>query len=139
MSADVVNKILIKRFTLSGPKQQRAFLYNWEDSSLELVPTSDARAEGWLLDGEVVIKGPREVLFVDAYRGRRIVLGGKVFPIPESQVLHTRGMLTSRFTVSNGFDECSVVYLTPWWRLILDDGSHPDLQFPLEAFARKYS
>jgi len=142
MNADVSNKVLVRRHSAFNTLQQPLFYYSPESG--DIVPESNVglEASGWLVDFEKVVIGARRVIFFRHDGGHYISLDDRFFEIgkEKSSVTHHRGILISELKiVDERGDEHAVKYVTPWWRLVFDDGSHPDLQFPLEAFSKQYA
>ena len=141
MNADASDKVLIRRHSAFNTLRQPLFYYSPESGQLEPAPTPGTEASGWLVDFEKVVSGAKRVIFFRRDGDSCVSLGRDVFVIGggRSSIAHTRGILFSELKVMDEARREHVVkYITPWWRLIFDDGSHPDLQFPLEAFSIQY-
>ncbi|MGX5730798.1 hypothetical protein ACWKWK_09740 [Pseudoxanthomonas beigongshangi] len=142
MNVDASNKVLIRRHSAFNTLQQPLFYYSPESGDIDPEPNIRLEASGWLIDFEKVIAGASRVIFFRHIGRHYISLGDRVFEIGEkkSSVKHRRGILVSELKIiDERGGEHAVKYVTPWWRLIFDDGSHPDLQFPLEAFSKQYA
>ena len=142
MNADASSKILVRRHSVFNTLKQPLFYYSPESGNIDPEPNVGLEAGGWLVDFEKIVAGARRVIFF-RYEGRRYIsLDDRVFEIGETKasVFHQRGFFVSELKiVDERGGEHAVKYVTPWWRLAFDDGSHPDLQFPLEAFSKQYA
>ncbi|MGN7832515.1 hypothetical protein ACTJI2_12965 [Pseudoxanthomonas sp. 22568] len=142
MNVDASNRVLIRRHSAFNTLQQPLFHYSPETGKIDPEPNIRLEASGWLIDFEKVIAGASRVIFFRHDGARYISLGNRVFEMgkKKSSVEHRRGVFVSELKiVDERGGEHTVKYVTPWWRLIFDDGSHPDLQFPLEAFSKQYA
>jgi hypothetical protein len=138
MNASVDRRVIVRRYSPTKTMDQPIFCYLPASGKLEEVEEGAANIRGWLVDIEKVASGPSVVVFYRENGKGYIAAGKHVIEVgPESgSVSHHRGPLFSTLLVEgNDGSRICVRYLTPWWRLVADDGSHTDLQFPLEAFA----
>ena len=74
--------------------------------------------------------------------GQRIVgMMGRAFHLGvEVTLVHHHGPIVSSLSVmEKGSPLASLKYLTPWWRSLWDDGSHPDLNDPLRYFSGRWT
>ncbi|MEL4891642.1 hypothetical protein PQU63_04090 [Xanthomonas protegens] len=137
----VVNKILVRRYRVYDPLEQDVFVYGGGELNFFSSGNKDLNVAGWLVDWEKILRGPKCIIFFEDDGFKFIDVGGLVFKIGHGVEVHcVRNIFISKFSVlNNGVPAASVTYLTPWWRLIFDDGSHPDLQFPLEYFSKLWN
>lgn len=139
MVVNASDRIIVRRYNLSGASLA-AFEFDQSTGLIEQVDCEGSRSCGWLIDFERVLSGPRRVLFYEAGHRKFVALGDRVFALDVVRVKHRKGCLSSSLEVlSPDGGGGQVRYLTPWWRLLWDDGSHPDLQFPLEYLANRWS
>jgi hypothetical protein len=97
------------------------------------------RIDGWLIDCEKIVSGPREIIVVKRDSRCFYVIDDVLFDTlsPKVEIRHTKGSVISELTVVDKTRDTNkkMRYLTPWWRLALGDGMFPDMMFPLEYFA----
>ncbi|WP_150411274.1 MULTISPECIES: hypothetical protein [Xanthomonas] len=134
----VANKILVRRYRVYDPLEQDVFVYSGGELNFFASGDKSLNVAGWLVDWEKILRGPKRIIFFEDDGFKFIDVGGLVFKIEHGVEVHcVRNIFISKLSViNNGVPAASVTYLTPWWRLIFDDGSHPDLQFPLEYFSK---
>jgi hypothetical protein len=95
-----------------------------------------AMRNGWLF-GSVRAGGKDRRGAVAFFRFGNVLhlsVAGRVLPIDDksTRVTHDRGMVFSRFTVTSGESQVAEhQYVTPWWRVLTDDGMFPERRFPL--------
>ena len=95
---------------------------------------------GWLVDTEKILGPPRSVVFFEDDGKKYVAIGSVVSQLTGAeQIRHHRGVLFSTFELTNGQDSIAkITYVTPWWRIIFDDGSHTETNFPLKFLAEKW-
>jgi hypothetical protein len=143
MTTAETERVLVRRFSAYEPRHDPLFWYTPATGELRAAQDDVAGVEeiGWLVDREWVVRGEKRILLYPRAGRRFIVLGSTEFEIGEDKcnVEHYKSMLLSEFKVlsADGIFR-SVKYVTPWWRLILDDGMFPELLFPLEFLAQRF-
>ena len=141
MAANVASSVFVRRHSAYNTMNQPVFLFDPSSGRLERQLDGSIRTNGWLVDFEKVISGPKRIIFFQRDNRRYVALDGNVleFGADIENVSHIRGRLVSTLTLSPVSEpNIYVRYVTPWWRLIFDDGSHPDLHFPLAVFSEQF-
>lgn len=135
---DVINDFFVRRYRVYNPLKQPVFGYSDGILISNHSNYSNEKISGWLVDWEKVISGPKRVIFYEFEGCKCVDVDGARFKIDGDLMLkHKRGLLFSRFSiVKGGVAMCEMLYFTPWWRLMFDDGSHSDLHFPLKYFSK---
>lgn len=144
MTASADETILVQRYTSHDVAEKPRFYFYPESGKLHVAPEGlgDDAVRGWLVDRELVFSGARQVIFFRSGEKRCIALGSRIFEIHagKSTVVHKRRIVVSELKVIDEVgNEFKVRYMTPWWRLVFDDGMFPELQFPLKEFAKQIS
>lgn len=137
---DASNDVFVRRYSKYSTLKQPIFLFDVALGLLTKVQHGNP-VTGWLIDYEIVISGKQQVVFFSMDGRKYIAFGNNVYPCSDKDLTYThrRGLFVSRFVVKS-VDSIldKTVYLTPWWRLLFDDGSHPDSNFPIEYFFGKW-
>jgi hypothetical protein len=131
-------EVLVRRFSPTNTLQQPIFSFNPSTGSLS-EPLKIAEANGWLIDNECVLSGAKRAIFFEKDE-EYISIGDRVFRARDEglRLTHRKGFFLSKLMLVDARGDASITYITPWWRYLWDDGSHTDLQFPLESFSRQW-
>jgi len=142
MDSAASSSILVERYARYTAEKVRWYSFNPDTGALSPVEVCASEVSGWLVDMERVTHGEKRVIFFRDKHRRCVALGARTFEIGPGRctVSHKRGWLFSQLIIVDeaGYGH-SVKYVTPWWRLVLDDGMFPELQFPLKEFAKQIS
>lgn len=142
MNVDLEGAVLVRRYATSDLMKQPVFAFQPQTGRLEEVAADGLQVRGFLVDNENVVAGPSRVIFYRSEGRSFIVVGDRPIEVGPGagSTSHRRGALLSTLrVVSRHGAEIVVRYLTPWWRLLLDDARHPELCFPLQEFAQQLS
>ncbi|QDQ26689.1 hypothetical protein FNU76_10115 [Chitinimonas arctica] len=94
---------------------------------------------GLIVDYECNLRGGAAVFFAYRKDGRLFFgLNEKTFDASDSSIScsHKKGLFFSELTITEkNAKKISLLYITPWWRIFLDDGSFPEDRFPLQEMA----
>jgi hypothetical protein len=142
VSVAVDHNIIIQRYSAFDKPEQPYFLFNIDSGHLEKQHNAFGVRKGWLVDFEQAMRGAKCVIFFAYNGGKFVALDKCIYQIGEgfSAVSHKcKGFFSELQLVDSHGEAHLVTYLTPWWRLIFDDGMFPDSHFPLEYFSGKWS
>lgn len=135
------NRVLVRRYFYLREDKQPYFLFDTENCTLTLYKhTANGAVNfplGKLIDREIFLNAHKPVVLFVVEKKRFIAMGDRVFQIdlPNIRITHYKGLIISQLTIIAGDEIIVARYVTPWWRIIFDDGMHPDLHFPLEYFS----
>lgn len=142
MDSAASRSILVERYARYPAENVRRYSFNPDTGALSPAEVCTSEVSGWLVELERVIDGEKRVIFFRDKHRRCVALGARTFEIGPRRctVSHKKGCLFSQLIIVDeaGYRH-SVKYVTPWWRLVFDDGMFPELQFPLKEFAKQIS
>lgn len=131
-------RILVRRYSRHDLDSQPFHSFDPDSGLIE--PAAPGIAAGWLVEGERIIEGGGGVVFCEQDGVRFVGISARAFELDETvRLVHEHGALVSRLSVVDaGGVAAHLRYLTPWWRNLFDDGSHPDLNDPIRYLSDRW-
>ena len=131
--------IYLHRYTAHLWQREKIIIFdNVTHVMTNVVGKTKLPTNGFFIDSDRDIKTGSPIVFIVFRLENKIffAIDGKTFDVLDSNLvlLHVKGFLLSTFSVKyNNLLVSKHTYITPWWRIFLDDGMFPENRFPLEV------
>lgn len=131
------NEIILAQYSIFRSKKNKRYSYDLDSHEISESLDFESTPSGWVVDMERILKGPNEIAFFTFDGEKYIASGNGLYKQSDGYLAnHKKGIFISKLSIKKTEKDSTnllyIEYITPWWRLIFDDGQFPDTCFPIE-------